>query len=172
MGRFLSFLKVIAFLRQHQKEIKTDEFGKYVDCDLSDYALAHRYLLPIIRNTLEDLTPRSLKVLEVCCLVQAGRIIENHDPEDEGFTVKDLQIKGAEIGTDFRNVVNIRQELQQLCEQEYIELTSGAWGQKGGRHKFRVIAKYDLDEHGAISNIQNSNNLLLSPEELGQRLKL
>jgi hypothetical protein len=172
MSRFLSFLKVIAYLRQFQKEVKTDEIGTYVEADLEDYFLAHHYLLPIIRNTLEDLTPRSMQVLEVSCLVQSElRQSSLLEEEDGTFTVKHLQEKALKIGVDFRNVVNLRQELQSLCDQEYIELVGGAWGQKGGRHHFKVLAKFDLDSEGHVANIQTNKPTLLTPSELSSRLE-
>ncbi len=171
MSRFLSFLKVIAYLRQFQKEIVRDEIGEYIEADLEDYFLAHHYLLPIIRNTLEDLTPRSMQVLEVCCMVQnelrQSSLIED---QDGTFTVKQVQEKAAKIGVDFKNVVNLRQELQHLCEHEYLDLVNGKWGQKGGRHIFKVIANFKVDDEGRISSVETKDQALLTPTELSERL--
>jgi len=166
MTRFLSFIKIIAILRQHQKELKEDDLGKFIETDIEDYRLAHEYLLPIIRNTLDEITPRAMAVLEVCCLVQAELNLTTNGDDEQFFTTKDVQARAMEKGVDCKNVSNLRQELQTLCDGEYMELVSGYWGQKGGRHKFRVICEYELDSDGSIRNIHNPNTQILTPDEL------
>jgi hypothetical protein len=131
MGRFLNFLKVIAFLRQFQKEIKSDSAGKYIECDAQDYRIAYEVLLPIIRNTLDDLSPRSMTVLQVCCLLHAETNLTSSTRDSASFTVKDIQERAIGKGIDLRNVVNLRQEIQELTEKEYLELVSGNFGTKG-----------------------------------------
>lgn len=163
LSRFISFIKVTAFLRQYQKEIKSDEIGEYIEADVQDYFLAHTYLLPILRNTLDEITPRGMTVLEVCCLVQHET--KSLISDDIAFTVKDIQNKAAELGIDFRNVVNLRQELQTLCEGEYLELISGQFGAKGGRHKFRVSCQFEVSNN-QVCNIRNLNTEILTPDQL------
>ena len=168
LSRFISFVKVVAFLRQFQKEIKTDELSDYIQADLTDYNYAYNFLLPILRNTLDEITPRGMTVLEACCHLQNERptLIE----EASFFTVKDLQVKGVELGLDFKNVVNLRQELQTLCDGEFIELVGGAWGAKGGRHKFKVICSYEI-ENGEIKNVRSQNAQILTPDQLASLIK-
>ena len=166
MNRFLSFIKVIALLRQHQKEIKEDELGKYIEADVQDYRLAHQFLLPIIRNTLDEITPRAMAVLEVCCLIQAEKNMSNALDEDRSFTTKEIQDRASLRGIDCKNVANLRQELQSLCEGEYLELVSGVWGQRGGRHTFKVSCEFEIEHDGSIQNIKNPKTQILSPDEL------
>lgn len=168
LSRFISFIKVTAFLRQFQKELKRDEIGDYIEADIQDYFLAYTYLLPVLRNTLDEITPRGLLALEVCCLVQN----EKRDlvVDEIAFTVKDLQNKAHSLGIDFRNVVNLRGELQTLCEGEYLELISGQWGAKGGRHKFRVTCSYEVD-NGEVRNIRNLNTQILTPDQLSVQIQ-
>jgi hypothetical protein len=128
LSRFISFIKVTAFLRQFQKELKHDEIGDYIEADLQDYFLAYTYLLPVLRNTLDEITPRGLLALEVCCLVQN----EKRDlvVDEIAFTVKDLQNKAHLLGIDFRNVVNLRGELQTLCEGRVFRVDFWSVGRK------------------------------------------
>jgi hypothetical protein len=163
LGRFISFIKVIAFLRQYQKEVKTDSCGEYIEADLQDYFLAYTLLLPILRNTLDEITPRGMAVLEVCCLIQNEKLLSHG--EDKSFTVKEVQDKGAAIGIDMKNVVTLRQQLQSLTNNEYLELISGAWGSKGGRLKFKVICGFDV-ECGEVKNIKTNNTGILTPDQL------
>ena len=168
LSRFISFVKVVAFLRQFQKEIKQDEMGDYIQADITDYFIAHTYLLPILRNTLDEITPRAMTVLEVCCLLQVER--RNLVEEENSFTVKDLQLKAAELGIDFKNVVNLRENLQTLCESEYLELTDGRFGLKGGRQKFRVTCSYEA-EGNEVRNIRNLNTQILTPDQLASLMQ-
>jgi len=167
MGRFLNFLKVIAFLRRYQKELKTDDAGTYIEADLADYQIAYDTLLPIIRNTLDELSPRSITILEVCCLLQSEL---NKSSADHGtFTVNDIQTRAAERKIDLRNVANLRQELQELVEKEYLELVSGHFGRRGSRQCFRVLARFEMEEStGAVLKVANARLNILSPEELAQ----
>lgn len=163
LSRFISFIKVIALLRQYQKEVKTDESGSYIEADLQDYFYAHTFILPILRNTLDEITPRGMILLELCCLLQSDR--KNLLDEELPFTVKDIQDKALQIDLDFKNVVNLRQLLQNLCDSEYLELVSGVWGQKGGRHRFKVICKYEV-EGDTVRNIKTTNMQILTPDQL------
>ena len=167
-SRILSFVKVVAFLRQFQKEIKQDEIGEYIEADISDYFIAHTYLLPILRNTLDEITPRSLEVLRVACLLQTEKrtLIE----EENAFTTKDLQSKGLELGVDMKNVANLRQELEHLCESEYLELTAGAFGTKGSRQKFKVACQFEV-EGTEVRNIRNLSTPILTPDQLASLIE-
>ncbi len=166
LGRFISFIKVVAFLRQYQKSIIGDEMGEYIEADLSDYSVAYALLLPIMRNTLSEVTPRGMAVLEICCILQNQR--NNQCPSDPSFTVKEIQDMGATRSVDMKNVVNLRQQLQTLCNGEYLELVGGSWGAKGGRHKFKVICEYNI-EGDEVKNIKSNNTGILSPDELASR---
>lgn len=164
--RFMSFLKVIAFLRQYQKERKKDDLGEFIEADLEDYELAFRYIMPILGNTLSDVTPRAMAVLESCCAVQAGKNLESMDPEARVFTVKDVQFCATKRGIDLKNAVNLRQQLLALTESEHLELVSGNFGQRGSRQSFRVACDFDCEEDGRVTNIRTNSLGVLTPDEL------
>jgi len=167
LSRFLSFIQVIAFLRQNQKEAKTDELGTYLEADIKDYELAYNYLLPILRNTLDEISPRAFKALEICCFIQDDIKAENFDLDQIGFTIKDIQQKAIVLGVDLKNSTNLRNELYELCENEYLELVSGKWGLRGSRQVFKVICNYDINHsEQTVVNIRNKNIGILTPEEL------
>lgn len=167
LSRFLSFITVVTLLNQHKKKIKKDEFGEYIEADVEDYALAYKYLLPIIKNTLSDLSPRDELVLKVCALVQDDST--NNLIGEKAFTIKDIQTMAKKKNIDLKNSVNLRNELFELCEKDCLELTSGMFGKKGSRQKFKIAASYKLDEEGRIE-IDSKEIMILTPDEL--KLKL
>ena len=78
--------------------------------------------------------------------------------------------KGIELGLDFKNVANLRQELQTLCDGELTELVGGSWGTKGGRHKFKVICSYEI-ENGEVKNVRSQNAQILTPDQLASLIE-
>ena len=167
MGRFLNFLKTIAFLRRYQKEVKTDDAGTYIEADTMDYRLAYDILLPIMRNTLDDLSHRSMTVLEVCCLLQAEINLTSTHKESAAFTVKDIQNRAIEKQIDLKNTANLRQELEELVSKEYLEILSGDFGKRGSRQRFRVTAQFEIDESSeTIIKVMTANMNILEPDEL------
>ncbi len=173
ISRFLSFIRVISFLRQFQKKVHEDELGKYVVADIEDYRLAYNCLLPILRNTLDELSPREVGILEVCCFLEdEARKKDSNKMNLEGFSIKDVQEKAQSLGKDLRNHVNLRNELQELCDQEYLSLISGKWGVKGSRQRFRVVCDFQIDaKTNSVCCLKNLNTKLLSPEELQDLIK-
>lgn len=171
LSRFLSFIQVIAYLRQHQKETKNDELGTYLEADIKDYELAYNYLLPILRNTLDEISPRAFKVLEICCFIQDDIKTKTLDLEQTGFTIKDVQQKANSLGIDLKNSTNLRNELYELCENEYIELVFGKWGLRGSRQIFKVICNYDINHsEQTVVNIRNKNIGILTPVDLKEAM--
>lgn len=169
LSRFLSFITVVALLNQHKKEIKKDELGEYIEADLLDYELTYNYLLPIIKNTLADLSPRDELVLKVCCLIQDNLKVKLGD---KSFTIKDIQSMAIKKEIDLKNVVNLRNEISELIDREYLELVSGQYGKKGSRQKFKVIANYKFSEDGSFDIENKKESLILSPDELKAKLKV
>lgn len=169
LSRFLSFITVITLLNQHKKITKSDELGEYIEADLLDYELTYNYLLPIIKNTLADLSPRDELVLKVCCLLQDSL---KEKIGERVFTIKEIQSMAIKKNIDLKNSVNLRNELFELVEKDYLELVGGQYGKKGSRQKFKVIANYKFNEDGSLDIDSSKESPILSPTELEQKLKL
>jgi len=172
LNRFFDFIKTVAFLRQHQKERKQDDIGYYTEADLDDYKWTYEYLLPILANTLDDISPRGVKLLEVCCLLQDEIKKDDLIQDEQSLTLKLIQKKAKTLDIDLRNSVNVRNELRELCEQEYLELTSGQWGQRGSRQKFKVSCEFHISADGIVENIANKKLPILTPDELAVKIEV
>ena len=66
--RYLSLIEVIAFLHQHQREVKADvidgEKVRYVEATLEDVALANELACEFLGRSLDELAPPSRKLSE------------------------------------------------------------------------------------------------------------
>jgi len=88
LSRFIQCISVICFLRQHQKEVKKDSYGSFIEASIDDYRLCYERLLPILANTLSDVSPRAMVILAVCCTVEQDLKDDGLIPLETGFTVK------------------------------------------------------------------------------------
>lgn len=167
LNRFLAFITVITLLNQHKKEIKRDELGEFIEADMHDYELSYNYLLPIIKNTLADLSPRDELVLKVCCLLQDSL---NEKLGERVFTIKDIQAMALKKEIDLKNSVNLRNELYELVEKDFLEMVGGQYGKKGSRQKFKVIASYKFNDDGSLDIESKKESPILSPDELKIKL--
>jgi hypothetical protein len=80
--RFLTLIKVIAVLRQFQKNIHHTEQGTaYLKADMEDYSIAYELAKVVLVDTLSEITKDARLVIE--------NIRQDHDPT-RSFTKKEL----------------------------------------------------------------------------------
>ncbi len=128
--KYLNLIKVIAFLKQYQKEQKViDINGKevsYIEVELEDISFANYLSKFIFSHTLEELSPPSRNLFEDIKKMVKNSINGNgKKPEDIVFTRKDIR-----NFTKWSNY-QIKAHIKELHELEYLIPISG-----GSRKKF------------------------------------
>lgn len=170
LQRCLSFIKTIALLRQLQKPVKNDSIlGDYLEADVEDYRLMTKFLLPILTNCFDDLSPRTLKVLRVCILLQEEKRKGLLDPDGCAFSVREIKDFADKLNVDLKS--DLRETLYELTENEWIEIVSGSFGKRGSKMAWKVSCSYQLDEEGSISNIRSQSLDILTPDELNALIR-
>ncbi len=165
LNRFLSVIKAIAFLRQHQKEIHDRDDKPFIEADLTDYSIAHRYLRNIIANGLNELSQRATTVLRVCCCLRQEKQGEETTSFSYGEILKAAQILGVDVGSR----ENVRRRVCELIESEHLGIADGGHlGQKGKQLHFEVIVPFTLDKNCEIKEIQPASLEISDPEEIAR----
>lgn len=132
-ARTMALLSTIALLCQHQRNIKTDEQGEYIEATIGDYAIARFLLEGPMQRAISDLNPRSIRILNHCIINrtdnttvvdQLGIIVE-HGPRPQEFTYTDL----ARAMHWRRSTV--QKWIEPLVENGYLQMTEDT--KSGGR---------------------------------------
>lgn len=126
--KYLTLIRAIALLHQHQREVKTIEHeGKaveYIEATLEDIATANRLAAEVLGRSLDELPPqtrRLLVLLEEWVTKETGRLKKGR--ADFHFSRK--AVRGATGWTDFQ----VRVHLGRLVELEYVLVHRGGRGQ-------------------------------------------
>ncbi len=164
LPRFLETIQVIAFLRQYQKERKkevdqkTGAMLEYIEADLDDYAVAHRYAAAAIAYGLDELPKHSRDLLsKIVTMVREQ--IQPDVTGDKLFTRRDIR-QYCGVTDKF-----VKDYVLSLEDKEYLEIVNGGTG-KGKK----II--YKLSE--AAMNSQDASavvNGLTTPEELAEAIR-
>jgi Tfp pilus assembly protein PilZ len=161
----MQLIKAVAFLRQKQKDTKIYQGVEYVEADLVDYEIAYKVGIDVISSTLDQISDRSRNVLRVCCeldndLKGAGQSV--------WFTQKQIQEKAPGLGIEFDNYNDLRKQLIQLTEHEYLMLDQP---KPRGTKYYSVSLEYDRDQFGKLLKISTPEiKEIKTPEELKQKL--
>ncbi|MFK7826241.1 MAG: hypothetical protein AB8G05_18960, partial [Oligoflexales bacterium] len=167
--RFTSMIKVTAFIRQYQKKILKDEVSEYLEAGLEDYKLIYRYLNEVLENSISELSSRAKNALKVCCALQDYKIKSGQPRTD--FTYKEIQRKAQELKVDLINRDDLRLQIYDLLDLEYLLLTEGSIGQRGKKLFFKVGIPYKLnDKNGEVESLIKNSIEITTPEELEEIL--
>ena len=127
--KYLGLIRMIAFLRQYQKEIKTIRLKgqpvEYIEVDLDDIALANELAISIFGLCLDDLSPQTRNVLEkIYDYVQKQCLKQKIEQEDFRFTRRAI--------ADYTNIslTQIAFYFERLERDEYIFKHKGKRGQR------------------------------------------
>ena len=93
--KYLGLIRMIAFLRQYQKEVKMlsvkGKHIEYIEVELEDIALANELAVPIFGVSLDDLSPQTRNLLEkIYDFVQKRSLEQNIEQEDFRFTRREI----------------------------------------------------------------------------------
>jgi len=133
--KYLGLIKIIAFLRQYQREIKTIQRGTltldYVEADLDDLEIANTLAEKVLIRTLDELAPPSRTLLKLIQgmvekLKKKQKKIKNKIQSKEPVLFSRKEIRDYTKWGDFQ----IRTHLEQLVMLEYVRIASGNNGKK------------------------------------------
>ena len=164
--RFMNLIRVVAYLRQMQKEKKTINGMECIESDLDDYQIAFDIGRDIIRATLNQISIRAQNVLVACCKINDRHMVERKDPF---FRIKEIENAVDELGLDLRNRQDLYKHLDILEEYEYLERKQSG---RGATKYYKVCFAYKRNENGEIINIDSPDiNEILTPEQLEEIIR-
>lgn len=147
--KYLTLIDAIAFLHQHQREIKTARRGEqvieYIEATLADIALANRIAHDVLGRSLDELPPQTRRLLTLIdgyvgaeCERQAIRRADFHFSRRslrEAITWGDTQL---------------RVHLERLVDLEYV-LThrEGA----GGKYVYELVYEVDSETRAQVAGL-------------------
>jgi hypothetical protein len=130
--RFIDLIAAVCFIRQYQKERKTDGRFSFIECDLADYETAYRIMTgSVLPATMSDL-PKSAVML-----YEALRKTARELSKEEGLGIHEVSFTQREIreSTGFGQSW-IKQNLRVLVDFEYVSLIRGS--ARGERFFYRL----------------------------------
>ena len=136
--RFLDLIASVCFLRQYQKNVKSDEHGReYALCDLTDYEIAYRIMSAILPLTLSNF-PRSASDLYA-----SFRALVKLQAEAEGLLPVEVVISQRELRESTElSQMSVKRNLRTLCDYEYL-VEVGSF-QRGSRRGYRLAEDQEL----------------------------
>ena len=164
LPRFMETIKVIAFLRQYQKERKqevdpqTGQVLEYIETDLEDYTTAFRYAGPAIAQGLDELPKHSRDLLDKIIKM----VNETISPDVSGgklFTRRDIR-QHCHVTDKF-----VKDYVVPLEDEEYLEIVIGGTG-KGKKIVYKLSPNVlnQTDEQTVVKG-------LTTPEELVEAIR-
>ncbi|MCG8570383.1 MAG: CHC2 zinc finger domain-containing protein [Spirochaetes bacterium] len=154
--RFIDLIASVCFLRQYQKEIKTDGNISYIECDLEDYTIAYQIMIHgVLSSTLADLPASANELYEALRELSREAGEEKEVKTNEvTFTQRDIREK-----TGFGHTW-VKTHLKLLVDYEYVELVRGGSG--------RTRGFYRIKEDEGISQMNLS--MIPAPKEMKEKL--
>ncbi len=145
IDQFASIIKAVAFLRQHQKEVKHTDTGDYIEADLTDYNYAYSIAIKIFQQTLSDISPNAQKLLDMLVNKWSG----NAHTLTNQIIERKLKLSGSFV----------RKYMKELRDTVYIEVSNS--GTKGKGHNYEYILTVEPGE-----NYKGEELGITTPEEL------
>jgi len=127
-GKYLTLIRAIALLHQHQRPVKTVTHGgrvvEYVEVAVSDIALANRLAHEVLGRSLDDLPPQARRLLLLLDRMVAdgcarAGIVRN------SFRFNRRDVRDATGWSDFQ----VRTHMEKLVALEYVLVHGGGRGQ-------------------------------------------
>jgi DNA primase catalytic core len=136
--KYLTMIRAVAFLHQHQREVKVVEHGgervEYIEATGRDVELATRLAQETLGRNVDELPPVTRRVLgELRTLVEARASRDRARASDVRFTRREAR---HELGLSYEQ---LRVHLGRLVELEYVVAHRGSRGQS---------YVYELDDGG------------------------
>ena len=142
--KYLNLIRAIAYLFQHQKEIKTLEIEgqkmDYIEVSLDDIDKANRLAHEILGQSLDELAPPSRSLLTSIHQMVKEQTGTKNLPTDQFFFNRRM-IREYTGWTDWQ----IRAHMKQLEELEYVHVRVGA---QGKQYSYALHYKGQAEQQG------------------------
>lgn len=134
--KYLSLIRAIAFLHQHQRKIKTVEHQgqrlEYIEAALEDIDLANRLANEILGHSLDEMAPATRRLLSLI-FTMVGERVKKDGVSWEEVTFSRKEIRETTCWSD----TQLKRHLKQLEDLEYLYLKSG--GHKGQKFVYELL---------------------------------
>jgi DNA primase len=166
--KYLTLIRAIALLHQHQREVKTVEHRgqrlAYIEASRDDIALANTIVHDVLGRTLDDLPPQTRRLLSlVRDMVRDMAQLQGIAPREVRFTRRD--VRAATQWSDGQ----LKIHCTRLTEMEYLLVHGGGRGQhlqyellydgdKEGRQLYGLIDPAQLDEEQGYDKRKSGGN--------------
>ena len=134
--KYLTLIRAIALLHQHQRVVKTERGVSYVEATREDIATADRLMRELMRRSLDDLPPQTRRLLGLI-----GEMVKGRD----GFQFSRREVREY---TGW-GATQVRVHLDRLQEMEYLVTQGGGRGQS-------FVYEYDANLAGQKGELAGS----------------
>jgi len=147
--KYLTLIDTIAFIHQHQREIKTAQRGEqrieYIEVTLADIELANRIAHDVLGRSLDELPPQTRRLLKLI----DGYVVaecERQKINRADFRFSRRALREAITWGD----TQLRLHLERLTELEYVLAhREGA----GGKYVYELVYAVDDDSRAQVAGI-------------------
>ncbi len=134
-AKYLTLIDAIAFLHQHQREIKRAGQLDYIEVTRADIALANRLAGDVLGRSLDDLPPQTRRVLgDVVTYVEACQKAQHLARSQVRFTRRELR------DATQRGDTQLKLHLARLEDHEYLIVH-----RTGARFHYELVFSGDID---------------------------
>ena len=121
--KYLTLIRTIVLLHQHQREIKTHEGLRYIEATLADIEAANGIAADVLMRSLDELPPQTCKLLLLIDTMLKSREKEGGDNSEAVFFTRRALREFTGWGT-----TKIKLHLDRLQEHEYLATRTGRFG--------------------------------------------
>jgi DNA-binding transcriptional ArsR family regulator len=150
--KYLTLIDVIAFLHQHQREIKTHRRGgddgqavEYIEATLADIALANRIAHDVLGRSLDELPPQTRRLL---------KLIDGHvaaECQRQGVKRADVRFSRRALREAIQlGDSQLRVHLERLVDLEYV-LTHREG--PGGKYVYELVYEVADDTRAQVAGL-------------------
>jgi len=155
-SKFLELIKVIAFLRQYQKEAQETSVNgcimKYIEADLKDYEIAWKYGHEILGATLDPLPKLSRDMLKsIRDEVKSKAKESSKKPTEVEFTRREV------AGWVGRDESYVRIHIAPLEKNDYLQIKEGG---QGRAYKYLLAAEDEQIDNEYAKGVTTPEELL------------